>query len=695
MSRKRFGEMRIAAVLAAVFPAALAAQPGQPADTTRLLLEPLVVTAERERAAPPPVATTRVAAEDVHRTQAANPYDLVRRVAGIEVHDQGQGPGFASNTVIRGFTSDHSGDVLLVVDGVPVNLPIHGHGEGYADWNSLLPAAVRSFRVIHGAASPLYGDFALGGVAEVFTAADAAGTSGAVASSSYGDVGGWALTGRRGEGGGALAALEARRSEGWRSNSDYLLVNGLLRGWRAVDAGRLEGGLALYGSGWRSPGFLSLADYNDERLRGATDRSDGGDTRRAVLHGRWAAPLGGQASVQATAWGMLSEWVLFLNIPGEDAALSQTGERDARRGAGAQAELVWTPAAGEFTLGVSGRADAAEYTLDGTAERVVTARRTEVDARHEAGAAYVRWRRTLGTRLGLDLGGRVDVVRHASHDRRTAGAGWASDARAVASPKLGARYALSHALSLRGSTSRGFRSAPGVLADPSRAPILAWAHEVGVDAEVGRVEGSLALFRMDVSNERVLDPVTREISSVGSSVRQGVDADVRVRLLPRLHATASATWNDARLTGEYADAHEEHASPQPSRSPSFSVSLPVGGPRFHEGHEHAVESQRIPGVARYTGTLGVRAELAAGAQAHAAWRFTGPYVPIGEPDVRSRAFSVLDVGGSAPLGRRMVLDVELQNALGIRYAELRASGFVTPGAPRTVRASVRFNPDVP
>lgn len=62
--------------------------------------------------------------------------------------------------------------------------------------------------------------------------------------------------------------------------------------------------------------------------------------------------------------------------------------------------------------------------------------------------------------------------------------------------------------------------------------------------------------------------------------------------------------------------------------------------------------------------------------------------------MRSRAFSVLDAGASIPLGRRLVLDAELQNALGIRYSELRASGFVTPGAPRSLRAALRFNPDV-
>src|SRR5829696_9910707 len=79
-------------------------------------LETINVTAERPRAAAPPVTTIEVAPEELRRTFAADAYDLLRRTGGIEVHEQGQGPGFASDAVIRGFSSDHSSDVLLTID---------------------------------------------------------------------------------------------------------------------------------------------------------------------------------------------------------------------------------------------------------------------------------------------------------------------------------------------------------------------------------------------------------------------------------------------------------------------------------------------------------------------------------------------------------------------------------------------------
>ena len=152
-------------------PAVAAAQhePSHPDSSTAATLAPITVVGARVPSVAPPVETIEVTAERLRRTPASDPYDLVRRSAGIEVHEQGQGPGFASDAVIRGFTSDHSSDLLLVVDGVPINLPLHGHVEGYADWSMLTPASLASLRVIHGPSSPLYGDFAFGGVVEAIT----------------------------------------------------------------------------------------------------------------------------------------------------------------------------------------------------------------------------------------------------------------------------------------------------------------------------------------------------------------------------------------------------------------------------------------------------------------------------------------------------------------------------------------------
>jgi outer membrane cobalamin receptor len=61
-------------------------------DSTRATqVQTITVTAERPRAAAPPVTTLEVSATTLRRTFAADAYDLLRRTSGIEVHEQGQG----------------------------------------------------------------------------------------------------------------------------------------------------------------------------------------------------------------------------------------------------------------------------------------------------------------------------------------------------------------------------------------------------------------------------------------------------------------------------------------------------------------------------------------------------------------------------------------------------------------------------
>jgi len=101
------------------------------ADSIARLKAITVVAAPAERSQP--LGATHVNAATIRQTPSQSPYDLLRQTAGVEVHEQGQGPGFASDASLRGFSSDHSTDLALWVDGVPINEPVNGHAEGYND----------------------------------------------------------------------------------------------------------------------------------------------------------------------------------------------------------------------------------------------------------------------------------------------------------------------------------------------------------------------------------------------------------------------------------------------------------------------------------------------------------------------------------------------------------------------------------
>ena len=92
------------------------------------------------------------------------PGDIVEAVPGV-VATQHSGDGKANQYFLRGFNLDHGTDFAVSVDGMPVNMPTHGHGQGFADLNFLIPELVSGVRYRKGPYFAHGGDFSLAGAA--------------------------------------------------------------------------------------------------------------------------------------------------------------------------------------------------------------------------------------------------------------------------------------------------------------------------------------------------------------------------------------------------------------------------------------------------------------------------------------------------------------------------------------------------
>jgi hypothetical protein len=88
--------------------------------------------------------------------------DMLQNVSGLFTA-QHQGGGKAEQIFFRGFDCDHGTDICVNVDDVPVNMPSHGHGQGYADLHFLIPETVKSLDVYNGPFEAQFGDFATSG----------------------------------------------------------------------------------------------------------------------------------------------------------------------------------------------------------------------------------------------------------------------------------------------------------------------------------------------------------------------------------------------------------------------------------------------------------------------------------------------------------------------------------------------------
>src|SRR5687768_11225001 len=94
-----------------------------------------------DRAPAEAASSVHFSRDDLRRRPTQQPSDVLRQTPGLVV-SQHAGGGKADQYFLRGFDADHGTDVALFLDGVPINLTSHGHGQGYADAHWLIPETI-------------------------------------------------------------------------------------------------------------------------------------------------------------------------------------------------------------------------------------------------------------------------------------------------------------------------------------------------------------------------------------------------------------------------------------------------------------------------------------------------------------------------------------------------------------------------
>ncbi|MFZ1800223.1 MAG: TonB-dependent receptor [Chitinophagaceae bacterium] len=104
-----------------------------------------------------PISKTDIAMRGVNNSQ-----EVLRIIPGIVI-GQHQGGGKAEQIFLRGFDADHGTDFREDVDGLPVNMVSHAHGQGFADSHFIIPETIESVDFNKGPYAISKGDFATTG----------------------------------------------------------------------------------------------------------------------------------------------------------------------------------------------------------------------------------------------------------------------------------------------------------------------------------------------------------------------------------------------------------------------------------------------------------------------------------------------------------------------------------------------------
>lgn len=227
------------------------------------------------------------------RTQVS---DILRQVPGLMV-SQHAGGGKSDQYFIRGFDSDHGTDIAIYADGIPVNMPSHGHGQGYADTHFLIPETIEAVDVHKGPYSARFGDFYTAGAMELKTLDNIDGPTLWIA-------GGVPLAGpkagvqynrrivgmaspqlRDNESDRSLIAIQIADTDGPFDNAQrFRQANALVKWQGHVGRGDLKLETNWYAAKWNASGQVPESAVTSGLIDryGSLDPSEGGDTSRTT-----------------------------------------------------------------------------------------------------------------------------------------------------------------------------------------------------------------------------------------------------------------------------------------------------------------------------------------------------------------------------------------------------------------------------
>jgi hypothetical protein len=492
--------------------------------------------------------------------------EILEVVPGLII-TQHSGTGKSNQMFLRGFNLDHGTDFATWVDGMPVNMPTHGHGQGYTDVNFLIPELVERLEYRKGGYYAEVSDFSSAGAAYLSTYRR---LDEGMVQAGLGEDGFFsALVADSIEAGeGALTfGLQARRYDGpWVDISEDLDSENLLLRYagEASNGGSWDVALMGYDAQWNAADQIPrrAVDSGSISPLGSIDTTLRGDTSRYSLSGSWNAEVGaGRARLNAYTidydLNLFSNFTYFLDDPVDGDQFEQL---DDRRITGGDFAYTLGDTDLQHTFGVMLRYDdIGDVGLFHTAnlERLSTVRRDAVDEL-AVGLYYSnekRWTDKLRTTIGL----RFDHFDFDVTSDLPANSGSASDS--MVAPKFNVIYAATANTELYVSAGKGFHSndARGttITIDPAtgdpaeQVSPLVDSHEL----ELGfrsfverRLNLSAALWYLELDSELLFigDAGTTEASR--PSERYGLELPIYYRFSDQLTLDVELAFTHSEFT---------------------------------------------------------------------------------------------------------------------------------------------------
>lgn len=517
-------------------------------------LDQIVITATRseEKLKDVPASVSVITAEDMEKSGANNAADVLKKVTGLFVVDL-YGNGNDTRIGLRGFQGVNANqNIQIQIDGIAVN--DQGQGINTVLGNINLDN-IEKIEIIKGPASALYGANSIGGVINIIT------KKGGPDGKTTITVQGGSFNGRdyamthAGQDKNICYSLAYRvqNGDGYRRHSDY--DDKLFHARFDVDLGSKKDLEVLVDHSDRYfslPGTLTQAEYDlDPRITSTPD------DYRKVKEDRIAAIYNAQISPNLNLTNkifysnMKQQIRMDFDVPPRNEFIYHLNDSDGKT-YGMETQINMKKKAGDtehdITAGLLYKKE--ELTKDYFFEFLGVPGATKNNTLDRTTKAlFMQDQIHVSLRATLSLGMRYDYFDFNYKDNKNSSNNYTSSTHAM-SPKIALNYKISGRTSAYASIAKAFKPPgdPKLLYTDQLKPEEAWNYEIGIKSSpTNKMSYSLAIYRMNIDNLIVLDPVDLVSSkNAGKAHHQGVEFESEYQISSKWSAVFNYSYTQAR-----------------------------------------------------------------------------------------------------------------------------------------------------
>lgn len=615
-------------------------------------LQPIEVTAARENLIGLATSASEgiINQKRIENMPLSRPGEVLEQVPGLIV-SQHSGDGKANQYYLRGFNLDHGTDFAVWLDGMPLNMLTHAHGQGYIDSNWLIPELVESMHYYKGSYNAEQGDFSAAGLTHLHYTKQLPHALASLTTGSYGFQRLLNASSVNLIDGHLSYAIEAQTYDSvWDNDQNLKKLNGLIKfnqgdeqqGWGIT--------LMAYDAKWDATDQVPKRAIRNNTINrfGAIDNTDGGETSRYSLSAEWHQNLW-QAIMYAIHYklNLFSNFTYFLDDPVNGDQFEQADNRNVFGGNIQKAfDFKIANIDSDHTIGVDTRFDdIANVGLYHTAARQRLSTTREDEVKQTSVGLWWQGHWALTDQLRASTGLRYDRYFFDVDSNLAENSGKASDG--IVSPKLGLAWLVRPEQEIYINWGRGFHSNdargattridPASLEATDRVDPLvkAVSQEIGWRGKpMPNWQSTLTVFQLDLDSELLFIGDAGSTEASRPSRRVGIE------------------WTNYLTLGEHSYLDADFAMTRA---------------RFRDSD---IAGNHIPGAVAKTASIGLSTQYPNGWSASARLRYFGPRPLIENNSIQSNSTFLTNVRVGYQVSPKLKLNLDVFNVFDRKVSDI-------------------------